>query len=437
MLRLAGPVVVAELGWMTMGIVDVLMVSPLGPEAIAAAGVGTALHMGFAVFGMGLLLGLDTVVSHAYGRQDVDECHRWLVQGTWLAAAASVPLLAICLAVLNGIPRFGFHPDVLPSLQGYVSIVIWSTLPLLLYAAFRRYLQGMHVVKPIMIALVSANVVNAIANWALIHGHWGMPALGVPGAAWATLASRVYMMAVLIVAIIVHDRRWKGGLTRVSWRLDMFRQRRLLALGVPAASQVTLEVGAFAAASVLAGRLDPVSTASHQIAINIAALAFMVPLGVSSAGAVRVGTHVGAGDPGGARRAGWTAVLVGVGFMAATGVLFLAAPRTLIGFFTRDQAVIALGASLLFVAAVFQLFDGLQAVATGVLRGLGETRVPMVTNLVGHWFIGLPLGYTLCFVLGMGVVGLWWGLSSGLIVCGAVLVWVWHVRSARYDRTGS
>ena len=436
LLRLAGPVVVAELGWMAMGMVDVIMVGPLGPAAIGAVGVGTALHMGFAIFGMGLLLGLDTVVSQAYGRRDVDECHRWLVQGTWLAVVSVLPLIAICLTVVQLMPRIGFHPDVMPLARDYLSIVIWSTLPLLLYAAFRRYLQGMHVVKPLVIALVTANVVNVIGNWVFVYGNLGVPAMGVAGAAWTTFVSRIYMMLVLLAAIVVYDRRRKSGLSVMSWRPDTARLRRLVGLGLPAASQVTLEVGAFAAATVLAGRLDPVSTASHQIALNIAATAFMIPLGLSSAGAVRVGTRVGERDPAGARHAGWTALAVGVGVTAVTGLLFLVMPRPLIGLFSRDAAVLALGASLLFVAAVFQLFDGLQAVATGVLRGLGDTRVPMIANLVGHWCIGLPLGYTLCVPVGLGVIGLWWGLSSGLIVCGVVLLWAWHRRVARFEHAG-
>jgi MATE family multidrug resistance protein len=431
MLRLAVPVVFAELGWMSMGIVDTLMVSPLGPAAIGAAGIGTSLHMAFAVFGMGLLLGLDTFVSQAYGARRVDECHRWLVQGVWLAALVTVPLMAICIGVLFAIPSLGFHPEVMPPLQGYFSIVLWSTLPLLLYAAFRRYLQGMHIVTPIMFALISANLVNAVSNWVFIYGNLGAPAMGVPGAAWATFISRVYMLLVLLVAIVVYDRWRRSGMTLVSWRLDGARLRRLVYLGFPAASQITLEVGVFAAATALAGLLDPVSSASHQIALNIAAFAFMVPLGVASAGAVRVGNRIGAHDPSGARRAGWTAIGLGVAFMAGTGLLFLVAPRFLIGLFSREPSVLALGASLLFVAAVFQLFDGLQAVATGTLRGLGDTRTPMVTNLAGHWLLGLPLGYTLCFPLGLGVIGLWWGLSAGLIVCGAVLLAVWYKRSAR------
>ena len=194
---------------------------------------------------------------------------------------------------------------------------------------------------------------------------------------------------------------------------------------------MTLEVGVFAAATALAGRLPPDSLAAHQIAVNLAAFTFMVPLGVASAGAVRVGHAVGRRDPEGAARAGWTALLFGTAFMSCAAAAFLVIPRVLIGAFTTDPAVLRIGASLLFVGAIFQLFDGLQGVATGVLRGLGDTRSPMLWNLAGHWFIGLPLGYFLCFRAGIGVIGLWWGLSMGLIICGIALLAVWSRRIGR------
>ena len=216
--------------------------------------------------------------------------------------------------------------------------------------------------------------------------------------------------------------------SRRSLAIDPAWMRRLLALGVPAASQLTLEVGVFAASTALAGRLAPIALAAHQIAIHIAALSFMVPLGISSAGAVRVGHAVGRADSAAAERAGWTAILLGAGFMACTAAAFILIPRVLMGAFTRDERVLQLGVSLLAVAAVFQLFDGIQGVATGVLRGLGDTRTPMLWNLVGHWFVGLPSGYVLCFVLGRGVIGLWWGLSIGLIICGVALLVVWARR---------
>ena len=223
----------------------------------------------------------------------------------------------------------------------------------------------------------------------------------------------------------------------MSRRISRRRLARLWRLGLPAASQISIEVAVFALATALAGRLDPVSSASHQLAINVAAAAFMVPLGIASAGAVRVGNRVGARDPEGAARAGWTAMGLGGVFMSVTAILFLAMPRLFIGLFSPSPEVLALGASLLLVAAVFQLFDGLQAVATGVLRGLGDTRTAMVVNFVGHWLLGLPVGYVLCFTLGLGVWGLWVGLSTGLIVCGVILTWVWSRRIAHYQSTGS
>jgi MATE family multidrug resistance protein len=428
MLRVAIPVVLAELGWMAMGVVDTIMVGPLGPQAIAAAGVGTSLHMAFAIFGMGLLLGLDTLVSQAYGAGQTGECHRWLVHGVALALMLTAPLMLVCWGVYLAIPSMGFHPDVEPPLREYYGVIIWSSPLLLLYAAFRRYLQGMHIVQPIMFALISANVVNAVANWTLIHGKLGFPALGVAGAAWATVIARIYMAGALLTAIVIYDRWRTSDLRTLVGRIDRTSFRRLLRLGLPAASTVALEVGVFASATALAGKLDPISAASHQIALNIAAVAFMVPLGLASAGAVRVGHAVGAEDPPRAAAAGWTAILLGVAFMVVAATAFLTIPRVLIGLFTRDEAVLALGTSLLFVAAVFQLFDGLQGVTTGVLRGVADTRTPMITNLTAHWLFGLPVGYTLCFVLGLGVIGLWIGLSTGLIIAGVVLLYVWHRR---------
>lgn len=418
---------------MSMGIVDTMMVGPLGPSAIGAVGIGSSIHMAFAIFGMGLLLGLDTLVSQAFGRGDVADCHRWLFHGIALALLATVPLLTLCLLTLVALPRMGFHPGVAPLLSGYFGIAIWSTPILLVYAACRRYLQGTHIVTPIMFALLSANLVNAGANWVLIYGHWGFAALGVNGSAWATLLARIYMLAVLVVAIWWSDRRRATHLAAVSRAIDRQRLKRLFDLGFPAASQLGAEMGVFALASAMAGMVDPISSASHQVALNLAGAAFMVPLGIASAGAVRVGHAVGANDPPLAAASGWTALVLGTLVMALSGLAFLLAPRALIGLFTHDPDVLAVGTSLLSIAAVFQLFDGVQAVATGTLRGLGDTRTPMIANLAAHWLVGLPISYTLCFIAGWGVRGVWIGLSVGLIVTGAILLWVWAVKIGHYQ----
>lgn len=426
---LATPVVVAEVGWVSMQLVDIGMVGRLGPEAIGAVGVGSALFLAFGVFGMGLLLGLDTLVSQAYGAGSKGECRRWLRHGLWLALALSLPIGLLARAMGANLGVWGFDPGVLPLVRGYFDIVTLSLWPLLLYAAFRRYLQAVTRVAPVMVTLVTANVVNAAANWVLVFGNLGAPALGVEGAAWATCISRAYMAAVLAVVVAR-----QGGLGRPRAGVRTAGFRRLLALGWPAAMQHTLEYGAFAAVTLLAGRLEPTTLAAHQIVLNVAGLAFMVPLGISAAGAVRVGHAVGRGDAPGASAAGWSAIALAAGVMTASAVVFLAAPRLILGVFTPDAQVVGIGLTLIFVAALFQIFDGLQVAATGTLRGLGDTRTPMRMNLAGHWMCGLPIGYTLCFVAGWGVIGLWIGVLIGLTVIGAVLLAIWRRRERELPR---
>ena len=425
LLKLAGPVILAEVGWMVMGIVDTMMVGPLGPAAIGAAGLGSGVFTAIAIFGMGLMLGLDAYVSQTHGAGDEAECRRWLHSGVWLAAMAGPPIMVLTWAIYASLEAWGLHPEIRVLVGPYLRGLSWGALPLLFYAAFRRYLQGMHLVRPVMFALVTANIINAVANWILIYGHLGSPAFGVEGSAWATTAARTWMAGFLLVAITLEHRWQTARQPHLPWALDFGRIRRLVALGFPAASQVTLEVGVFAAATALAGKLDPVSSGSHQIALNIAALAFMVPLGLSSAGAVRVGHAIGARDESRAVLAGWTALATSSAIMAIIGLVLFLWPQVLISAFTTDQRVIDIGVRLLAIAAAFQLFDGTQAVVTGVLRGIGETRSPMVINVIGHWLFGLPVGYTLCFWYAWGVLGLWIGLSIGLIFTALVLSAVW------------
>lgn len=428
MLALAGPVVSAELGWIMMGIVDTIMVGRLGPEAIGAVGVGSSLFLALAVFGIGLLLGLDTLISQAFGARRIAECHRWLHHGLALACLLAPVMMLLAWIGIGTLDVWGFDPAVARLLRPYLAILVWSVLPLLLYAALRRYLQAMNVVRPVMFALVSANLINAVINWVLVYGRLGAPALGVDGSAWATLASRVYMAVVLAVAVVCYDTRHRTGFFHIVPAIEANRLRHLVRLGFPAAMQTVFEYGVFASATAFAGRLEPVALAAHQIVLNIAGFTFMVPFGLASAGAVRVGQAVGRRDGEAAARAGWAALTIGVAFMATAAAVFLLAPHALLGVFTRDAAVVSTGVVLLAIAAVFQMFDGTQGVLTGALRGLGDTQSPMLCNLAGHWLFGLPFGYALCFWWGWGVPGLWIGLSAGLISVGVVLLVVWTRR---------
>lgn len=433
LLKLAIPVVLAEIGWMSMGIVDTLMVGPLGPQAIGAAGLGSGVFSAVGFFGMGLLLGLDTLVSQAFGARRRDECHRWLFHGLVLAVLIAFPLTLVIWLTARTLTVAGLHPEIAPLASSYLALVNFSLLPLLLYGACRRYLQAIGFVVPVTFALVSANLVNAFGNWMLIYGHFGFPAMGTDGAALATALSRAYMAAVVIAGVIWYDYRQRGTLWHVSRRIELAWLRRLLALGGPAATQLLLEIGVFASATLLAGKLTPVASAAHQISLNIISFLFMVPLGLASSGAVMVGRAIGRHDPRGARRAGWMTLGLGATFMTIVGLGLIITPAWLIGLFTTDTQTIAIGVSLLMVASVFQLFDGLQVVGTGVLRGIGDTRTPMIYNLIGHWMIGLPVGWWLCFRAGWGVVGLWIGLSIGLTLVGIVLVVVWATKSRSID----
>jgi multidrug resistance protein, MATE family len=429
LLRLAIPVVLAEVGVMSMGLVDTLMVGRLGPAAIAATGMGSSVFTAIFIFGTGLMLGIDALVSQSAGAGRPDECLRWLHQGVVLAIVVTPAVMLLTWMAYLTIDAWGLNPEIGVLARPYLEVIVLSAAPLLFWAAFRRYLQGIHVVRPVMWALITANVVNAVGNAILIYGRLGAPALGVTGSAWSTCIARAYLAAFLYVAIRrEHSRRGATHL-HVPFAIRTDRLRKLLALGAPAASQITLEVGVFALATALAARLDAVSSASHQIALNIVSLTFMVPLGLASAGAVRVGHAVGAGDAVRARRAGWTTLMVGASVMVVLGLLLFAFPAAMLSAFTTDTRVVQIGSRLLAVAAAFQLFDGTQAVTTGVLRGIGDTRTPMVMNVIGHWVLGLPVGYALCFRFGWGVTGLWIGLSIGLIFCAMALTATWIVRT--------
>ena len=428
--RLALPVIAAEIGWVSMGLVDTLMVGPLGPAAIGAVGTGSILYLAVMVVGFGTLYALDTFVSQSFGAGRIDECHRWLFAGVQVAAILTVVLTGLSFALIAALPAFGLHPDVLALIRPYMTSLLWSTPLLLAYAVFRRYLQAMHVVRPVMYGLLGANLVNAGANWVLISGHLGFPAMGVVGAAYATVLSRLAVAVFLFIVILRRERDHPSGLHDVPFVIDPPRVWRIIRLGLPAAGQNLLEVGIFAAASAMAGRITPAAVAAHQIVLNIVSFIFMVPFGFGSAAAVRVGHAIGRGDRRGAGLAGWMAIALATGVMVMSAVLFALAPSWLVSLFTRDPEVIQIGVGLLLVAAVFQLFDGVQAVATGALRGLGDTHTPMFANLVGHWMLGLPAAYWLCFSRGWSAQGLWAGLAFGLIFTGVVLLGAWHRKSS-------
>jgi MATE family multidrug resistance protein len=428
MLHIALPVVAAELGWMSMSVVDTIMVGRLSAEAIGAVSIGAILFYAVGVVGTGMLLGLDMLVPQAFGADRLEECHRWLFHALYTALPLGVTLMLPLFLAVDLLPRLGLDPEVASSAAAYTNALLWSTVPLLAFMAFRHYLQGMNHVRPVMVVMVSANLVNVVANWIFIFGNLGAPALGTSGAGWASCASRVYMCVALLAYIVWQARRDRTGLFEADRRIEWFRIVWLARLSFPAAVQRGLEIGVFAVATFFVAALGAVPLAAHQVALQAASVTFMVPLGISTAAAVRVGQAIGRRDSLGARRSGFVALTLGAIFMGSAGVAFLLFPGTIVRIFSQDPGVLATGVVLLAVAAAFQLFDGFQVVATGALRGAGDTRTPMLANLFGHWFIGLPIGYFLGLRLGWGASGVWIGLCIGLILVGAYLAWVWNVR---------
>jgi MATE family multidrug resistance protein len=413
-----------------MGIVDTIMVGRLPNSAIAigATGLGQSLYHCVAIFGGGLLLGMDTFVAQAYGREDLKDARHTLVNGVFVAAMLTPLLMLAALSWPALMRQFKISPELVEPMAPFLRALNWGTLPLLGYFALRRYLQAMNVVKPIMFALLSANIVNAVGDWILIYGHLGFRAMGITGSGWSTSIARTYMAAVLFLTLLLVERRRRLPRWTSAIRIDLARVVDLLKLGIPAATQIALEIGAFATATAFCAALGPIPLSGHEIALNCAAFTFMVPLGISSAAAVRVGQELGRRDLLGARRAGWSAIWLGAAFMISAGLVFVSASQGIARIFSPDPTVIRVGATLLLVAAAFQLFDGLQIVATGALRGAGDTRTPMLANLVAYWFIGLPLGYGLGFRLAWGAVGIWVGLCTGLVMIGTFLLATWHRR---------
>lgn len=427
---LAAPVALAELGWMAMTTVDTIMVAPLGPAAIGAIGVGNSAFYTLAIFGMGLLLGLDTLVSQSHGAGDKSDTHHSLAQGVYSAILIAIPLSIIFLYMPGIFKLLGVNPEVTTPAGLFVRTLNYSTLPLLLYGAFRRYLQAIGHVRPVMFVLISANLINWLFNWLLIQGHWGLPALGVVGSALSTCLARVYMAGLLLGFICWFERGNEAGLRSLVRPPDPTRLLRLMGIGLPAALQILLEIGAFGAAAMMAGRLPPVALAAHQIALNCAGLTYMVPLGIASAAAVAVGQAVGRGEPRVARSDGFIAIGLACVFMSCAAVAFLVIPERILNFYTHDVDILRTGVSLLAIAAAFQLFDGIQTVATGALRGVGNTRLPAMVNFAGYWIFGLPIGYVLCFRYGYGVQGLWWGLTLALIAISLLVLRSWFVESS-------
>lgn len=420
LLALALPIIGVNLGMVLMGAVDTLMVGRLSAEALAAVALGNVYFFALAMFGVGVLLALDPLLSQALGAGDHDTVEAGIRRGLLIAAGLSVPIAAALGIASPALRLFRQPAEIIPLAAHYCLILVPGILPFFVFTVFRQALQAMHRVGPVLLTIVVANLLNFALNAILIHGLYGLPALGVAGSAWATTISR-FTMAVMLYVLARRDLApalWH-------WPAETFARKPLLALlrvGIPIGLQIEFEMAAFSIVALLMGTFGTVQVAGHQIALNLASLTFMVPMGVGMGAAVLVGRAIGARNRPEMVAAAKSALVAGVGFMACTALLFLTLPTLLARIYTDNGAVVAFAAMLLPIAGVFQVFDGLQVVCVGILRGLGDTRVPMLINLVGFGCCGIGSSLFLAYRTSLGAVGLWWGLVLGLVIVGVVLL---------------
>jgi MATE family multidrug resistance protein len=417
---LAVPIVVVQVGLMFMGVVDTVVVGHVSSIELAAAALGNLYFFALCVFGMGTLMAIDPLVSQAVGAGDQAAVTRGLQRGIVIASILCVPATLLCLPAEPVLRLLRQPQDVVPRAAAFVLVSAPGAGAFLLFVVLRQSLQAMNRTRPIVITILAGNVINAALNWVFVFGHLGAPAMGATGSALSSTIGRWCMTALLLWL------SWPQLRAHLApWRRDSLHRgplARTLALGLPIGTQYMLEFGAFAVIALLAGWFGPDAMGGHQIAINLASLTFMVPLGVSSAAAVLVGHAIGEGDGGRAQRVAGAALLCGAAFMALTALLLLGSPGLLARTYTSVPGVLAVAAALIPIAGVFQVFDGLQVVSSGILRGAGDTRAPMIINVLAFWLVGMPVSLWLGFSAGGGVVGLWWGFVAGLAAVASLLV---------------
>lgn len=430
-LRLAGPVVAAQLGQMSMGLTDTIMVGRLGEEALAGVAIGNAVFYFLALMCMGVVMAVGPMVSQAHGAGEKEPIERSVRQGFWLGLALTIPAFALIWNIGPILTAAEQPPSTVEGATDYLRAIVWGFLPFLWLMVLRGFVEGISRPWPVTIIMMLGVLVNVAANYVLIYGKLGFPALGIAGSGWAS--TLVFWFLVLTLTAYV---RLAPGLKdyhffRKIGRPDPHYFREIFRIGWPIGVSLGIESGLFTSTALLLGLFGSAALAAHQVALQCAAFTFMVPLGTGMAAAVRVGHAVGRNDLPGIRRAGITGVGIAATFMSLAAVCFWIFPRSIIGFFLnlsspQNADVIPLAVTLLGIAAVFQVFDGIQVSAAGVLRGLKDTRFPMLIGFGSYWLVGLSTGCVLGFGLDYGAPGVWWGLVIGLGTAAVLLLWRFH-----------
>jgi MATE family multidrug resistance protein len=424
---LAWPLIIAQLAQNLLFTTDVVLMGWLGPKYLAAGTLAGAFLVPFQLTGIGIVGAVAPLVAQARGRGDTKAVRRIVRQGFWVAILVATLLVPIVLNIRPIYLAIGQDPEVTALAESYMFAGFWMLYPALGIMVVRSFLSAFAATRIILVVTIVGVLVNALLAYTLIFGHFGFPRLELRGAAIATGLVNLIMFLALLGYVVTHRKLKRFHILVRFFKPDWPRFREILKVGLPIGLTVAAEAGLFSVAAILMGRLGTNETAAHAVALQLASTAFMVPLGLGMAATVRVGLAYGRGDTEGVRLAGWTAIVMGTGFMALTAALFLAVPHALVTIFldSSDPAnatALMLAATYLGIAGIFQLVDGAQVVAAHSLRGLSDTRTPMLLAIFGYWFVGLPTAYVLGFVFDLRGVCVWLGLATGLAFVAVLLV---------------
>ena len=418
LLKIGLPVILAQLLQMSMSFVDTVMAGRLSPEDLAAVAVGSSMLMPFVVLCLGCMMAVTPIVAQNVGGREFNKIGKNARQVLWLSLILAIPSFFILRNLDGAFVLIGVTDEIIPIASGYLKAISWGIIPAYAYGALRYFNEGLSVTRPAMFVALAGTLVNIPANYILMFGKLGFPQLGAVGTGYAS----AIVFTVMFIGMFVFTFKYKAYN-----RFEIFSRFRLpekkylgelLRVGVPIGISSSMEVTMFAAVSLLVSTISTLAIAGHQIAINFAAMMFMIPFGLSVAISARVGNSIGKKRPEEARFRGYVGVVVSCIIMACTALLMFLFPRTIASIYTDDAAVIEMAVQLIFMAAIFQLSDGLQVSGFGALRGLKDTKIPMYVNLIAYWIIGIPFAYYMGFVAGFGAPGLWMGLIAGLTIAG-------------------
>jgi multidrug resistance protein, MATE family len=435
-LWLSIPLAGAQLAQAATAFVDTVMMGWLGSATLAAGGLGASVFQSLLLISTGIVSAVSPLVAAAYGSGQAATVGKIVRQGLWLAAGLALPVGLLLWSAQAWLTNLGQSAETIELALPYLRSILWGVLPALGFAVLRNFVAALSEPRPVIVIMLGGTVFNVIANYSLMFGKWGLPALGLAGIGIAS-ATSLWGMFIALALYILNQPRYRAY--RVFSKLNALETqvlRDLIQIGIPIGVLAAVETGMFTLTTFLMGQLGTVSLAAHQVALQTAALTFMVPLGISLATTVRVGQQLGQGSPTGARLAGKVGIGIAALFMSLMGLLFWLFPEPIVALYLdiekpENGAVVALAKQLLIVAAVFQLFDGIQVSAAGALRGLKDTRIPMLIGIVAYWGIGLTSGYLLGIQFGWGGTGLWWGLAIGLAAASVVLTWRFSITPIR------